>query len=66
MFITCVLTGLSALQLVVGDHLQQGQRCGVAPGAAMLSPTRPAVPGLPVSRLQVCLRVTWHFDKLQS
>lgn len=55
----------SAPQLVVGDHLQQEQRGGVAAGAAVLPPAGPAVPRLPVGRLQVCLRVPRLFDRAQ-
>ena len=39
----------------MGDYLQQEQRGGVTPGAAVLPPAGPAVQRLPAGRLQVCL-----------
>lgn len=45
------------VQLIVGEHLQQEQRGDFISGAAVLPPGGPAVPRLPVGRLQVCVRV---------
>lgn len=56
---------LPPLQFIVGDHLQQEQWGGVTTGAAVLPPAGPAVPGLPIGCLQVCLRVPRLFDRTQ-
>lgn len=63
--VTHVLKLTTGFQFIVGDHLQQGQRGVVAPGAAVLPAAGPVVPRLPAGRLQVCFGVPWLFDRTQ-